>query len=314
MAGTASSQVRSAYVAETVPGTTPASPAFTTLHQALRMAASPAPIEASSLIGGGARMGVGISGIPVTGELPQSELVYGVYDTLIETLLQGAWTANVLKDGKLAKTVTVENTLPAGVGGTATMLRFRGVEMLSGRIMLQSGAAAMISGSFGGMGSDPATTSALATSTYTNPTFFDPLSSGVDVGTITMAGYTLDCIQSLDMDLTFANRDPQAKISSDDLCGYTRGDFRPTLTATIYTEANFLAMYNAARLRTTAQFAVTVPIGSVTNKKYTVLFPKCRFGAHTIDMSGATVLQRVPILPLYDTVTGCVMQVTRNVA
>lgn len=312
MAGTAASQVRSACIAETTPGTIPTSPAFTTLHAPARMNAAAAPIFGRSLIGGGARMGHGVSGIEVTGTL-ETPLIYGVYDTLFETLLQGAWSSNVLKDGKAIKTVTVENTMPAGVGGTATMLRYRGVEALSGVLNLSSRAEARLTLNLGGMGSDAGATTALGSATYTDPTEADPLSSGVDVGTITFAGYTLDCMQSLEVNFAFEGRDPQPKISSNDLCGFTRGDCMPVLTAMIYLETNFLAIYNAARARH-ASFPVTVPLGSVTGEKYTMVFPACHFGAVGPDLSSPSLMQRVEILPAYDTSTDCVVQITRAVA
>ena len=149
--------------------------------------------------------------------------------------------------------------------------------------------------------------------TYTDPSEADPLSSGDDIGTITFNGYTLDCMQSLEIDFTFENRDGQPKISSNDLCGVNRGDFLPALTANMYVEENFLAIYNAARARHTA-FAVTIPIGSVSGEKYTMEFPSCRFGSSAIDQSGAAVMQRVPILPQYDETEAAVIKITRGVS
>lgn len=312
MAGTATSQVRSAYVAETTPGTTPSTPGFTTLHGLARMQAASLPEFGRSQTSGGARKGMGVNGIDVTGTL-ESPLVYGVYDDLLATLLQGAWASNVLKDGKALRGVTIENTMPAGVGGTATMLRFRGVEALSGTLNLQSRAAAQLSLTFGGIGSDPATTTAITGATYTDPTEADPLSSGVDVGVITFAGYTLDCMERAEISFAFEGRDPQPRIGSNDLCGFTRGDFLPVITARFQIEENFLAIYNATRARH-APFAVTIPIGSVTGEKYTMLFPACYFGPAEIDQSGAAVMQSVQIMPAYDASEACVLKITRAVA
>jgi len=311
MTGTASSQVRSAYIAEVTPGTIPATPAFTTLHRPAMLVAKPDIIEGRSLIAGGARLGQGFAGIPVTGSL-ESPLVYGVYDAFFASLLQGAWATNVLTDAKQVSTVAVENTIPAGVDGTATMLRYRGVEAIGGTLNLTAKAAAQLSLNLIGRGSDIGTTTAIVGSTYVDPTEFDPLSSGADVGTITMAGYTPDCMQSLEIAFTFEGRDPQERISSDDLCGVTRGDFLPVMTANIFVETNFLAMYNAARARHAA-FAVTVPLGSVTTEKYTLVFPSCHFGSTEIDMSATNVFQKVEIRPEYSTSLDYVLAITRAV-
>lgn len=313
MAGTATSTIRSALIAEVTPGTTPGTPAFTTSPKLLRMKATQTAIDGRSQHAGGARQGYGLTGIDVTGELPETPLIYGVYDVLLASLLQGAWSTNVLKDGKATATVTVENGMASGAGGTNTMLRYRGVEAVGGKLSLKSKSAVMLSMNLIGRGSDDATTTAISGATYTDPTEFDPLSSGVDVGTITMGSYTLDCMEGLDIDLVYEGRDPQPRISTNDLCGVTRGDCLPVLMANIYVEKNFAAIYNAARARHAA-FAVTVPIGSVSGEKYTMVFPACRFGSTEVDLSGANAMQMVQILPGYDTTEDCVVKITRAVA
>ena len=312
MAGAASSELRSAYVAEVTPGTTPATPSFNTLHSGVRMMAKPVITQGRSLIAGGGRLGQGYEAIDVTGSL-ESPLIYGVYDDFLATLLQGAWSSDVLVDAKATTAITVENTVPAGAGGTPTMLRYRGVEATSGTLALKARTAANLSLQMVGRGSDVATTTAITGATYTDPTEADPLSSGQDVGTIVFDGYTLDCMEALEIAFAFENRDLQPKISSDDLCGITRGDFLPVLSANMYLEANFLAIYNAARARH-ASFAVTVPLGSVTGEKYTLEFPACNFGETEIDWSGASVMQKVQILPQWDASSGATLTVTRAVA
>ncbi|MCD1619131.1 hypothetical protein K7H20_13760 [Salipiger manganoxidans] len=312
MAGTSSSQLRSAHILEATPGTIPATPAFTTLHAPARMVATPQTIEGRSLVAKGGRLGRGINGIDVTGTLEDS-LKYGVYDNFLATLLQGAWATDVLKDGKAQTTVAVENTLPAGVGGTSTMMRFRGVEAMSGTLNLTARQAATLNLTLAGRGSDDASTTAITGATYTDPTVVDPLSSGADVGTIVFEDITLDCMQSLEINFAFEGRELQPKISSNDLCGITRGDFLPVLTANIYLEANFLAIYNAARARHDP-FSVTIPLGSVTGEKYTIEFPRCHFASTSIDTTGAAVMQNVTIHPEYSTSDSATVIITRAVA
>jgi hypothetical protein len=312
MAGSSTSELRSAYVAEVTAGTIPATPGFTTLHRPAAMMAKPTIIEGRSLIAKGARHGQGYSGIDVTGSL-ESPLIYGVYDDFLATLLQGAWSSDVLKDGKAETTVAVENTIPAGTGGTATMMRYRGVEATSGSLSLKARSAASLSLQLVGRGSDDATTTAITGATYTDPTEADPLSSGEDVGTIVFDGYTLDCMEALEIAFAFEKRDLQPKISSNDLCGITRGDFLPTLSANMYIESNFLAIYNASRARHTG-FEITIPLGAVTGEKYTLVFPKCFFGETELDWSGASAMQKVQILPQYDTSSGATMTATRAIA
>tara|TARA_R100001086_G_scaffold44729_1_gene19809 strand:+ start:284 stop:1222 length:939 start_codon:yes stop_codon:yes gene_type:complete len=312
MSGISTSLVRSAYVAESTPGTIPSTPGFTTLHAGAQLSAKPKIIEGRSRVAQGARNGQGYAGLEVTGSI-EGQLIYGVYDAIIETLLQSSFSSDVMKDGKANTTVAIENTMPAGVGGTNTMLRYRGVEAVGGSISLTSNEAAAFNFSLIGLGSDDATTTAISGATYSDPSEADPLSSGEDVGAITFNGYTLDCMESLEIDFAFEGRDPQPKVSSNDLCGVSRGDFLPKLMAKMYIEANFLAIYNAARSRHTA-FAVTVPLGSVSGEKYTLLFPQCTFGSTEIDTSGTNVFQQVEILPQYNTSAASVLTLTRAVS
>ena len=195
MTGSASNQLRSAYVAEVTAGTTPSSPSFSTTDVPILMNATPAIYESKTLIAGGARGGVGVSGLDVSGTL-SGTFIYGNYDIWLETLLQAAWASNVIKDAKAIKTVTVENAIPAGVGGTLTMMRYRGVQATGGSITLSSDADVQFSLDVQGIGSDVGTTSAIGSSSYTNPTNKIPLTSGIDVGTIAYNGYTLNCMES----------------------------------------------------------------------------------------------------------------------
>jgi hypothetical protein len=313
MTGSASSQLRSAYVAETTAGTIPATPGFTTLADAALITATPEIIEQRTLPALGARSGQAVGGITVSGTMG-GKLVYGNLDPILETLLQGAWATNVLKDGKTVKTVAIENTIPAGVGGTSTMMRYRGVQAVGGSLVLASREEIGYSLDLRGMGSDAATTTAIAGASYSDPTNVTPLASGVDVGTVVFNGYTLDCMARAEIQFAFEGREDQPKLASNDLCGIARGAFLPVITARIYVESNFLAIYNAARANHTA-FSVTFPLGSVSGSKYTLEFPQCAFASGNLDFSGANAIQEVVINPQYDATTeDCVVKITRAVA
>lgn len=313
MAGAASTQLRSAYVAETTAGTTPSTPGFLTMDNPAMMRATPSIIESKTLIAGGARGGQGVGGIEVSGSM-SGPMIYGNFDTWLESLLQGAWSANVLKDGKTIKSVTVENAIPAGAGGTTTMMRYRGVQAVGGTITAKSREDVHISLDLRGMGSDAATTTAIAGATYTAPSNLTPLASGVDVGSITMAGYTLDCISEVEIQFTYEGREDQPKVGSNDLCGITAGALVPVIRARIYVDANFLAIYNAARANHTA-FAVSIPLGSVSGSKYTVDFPLCAFASGDLDFGAANAMHDVVIYPQYDDATNdSVVKITRAVA
>jgi len=312
MAGTAQNNLRSAFVAETTAGTIPGTPGFSTSHDPILMKATTEVYEQTSLTVGGARAGVGIKSLPVTGTI-SGALVYGVLDDLWASLLQGSWASNVLKDAKTASTFTIENRITAGAGGTNTMMRYRGVQPPGGKLTLASNSEVQYSLDLVGMGSDDATTTALTGATYTDPTNAVPLTSGIDVGAITMAGYTPGGFQSAEIDFIFDGRTPQQSVSGLDTGGTTIGAFRPKITAKAYVDASFAAIYTAARAAHTA-FAVAFAIGSVSGSKYTIQFPKCHFGSGDIDLSGTDLLQDIELLPIYDSTSGATVTMTRAVA
>jgi len=312
MAGTSSNQLRSAYVAETTAGTTVSTPGFTTSQVPILINATPQISESKTLVAKGARAAQSVMGREVAGSMA-GPLIYGSYDAWLETLLQGAWATNVLKDGKSVKAMTVENTIAAGEGGTNTMMRYRGVQAVGGSISANSREAINFSLDLRGMGSDAATTTAITGATYSNPTAKTPLVAGLDVGSVTIAGYTVDCIMRAEMKFAYESRDDQPKLGTYDLCGITRGALVPTVSLRMYVESNFMAIFNAARANHTA-FAVTIPLGSVSGSKYTVSFPSCSFAAGTLDFGSADAMHDVVINPMYDTTEACVVKITRAVA
>lgn len=313
MAGSASNQLRSAYVAETTVGTIPATPGFTTFNDPALMKASPRISESRTLQAKGARGDQAVAALEVSGAM-SGKLLYGNLDPVLETLFQGAWSANVLKDGKTIKSVAIENTIPAGQGGTSTMLRYRGVQAVGGSIIAEAGADITYSLDLRGIGSDAGTTSAIAGSTYSDPSDTIPLTAGVDVGSVTMAGYTVDCLSRVEMQFGYEDRNDQPKLGSTDLCGITAGACVPVINARVYVDSNFLAIYNAVRANHSA-FAVSVPLGSVSGSKYTVAFPQCAFAMADMDFSGPDAFHDVTIYPQYDATTElCVVKITRAVS
>ena len=87
------------------------------------------------------------------------------------------------------------------------------------------------------------------------------------------------------------------------------------ITARVYVDANFSALYNAARDTDHSLFAVTFPLGSVSGKKYTLLFPKCKFTGANLDFTGNNAMQDVSIRALYDEASeDASMKLTRAVS
>ena len=315
MTGIASNQLRSAFVAEATAGTTPATPAFTTSDVPINMTAAPNIVEHRSLAAKGEAVETAIAGIDVTGNM-SGTLVYGAYDTFFESLLQGAYAADVLKSAKTTKTVTVENAIGAGAGGTLTMMRYQGVEATGGSLTLSSNAEIGFSFDLTGMGSIDTTTAAIGGASYTDQTERAPLTCGVDVGTIAFGGYTLDAFESATINFNYEGREAQTVLGNTfTKDGITKGALLPEITARVYVDTNFASLYNAARDTDHTLFSVTFPLGSVSGKKYTLVFPKCKFTSSNLDFTGNNAMQDVTIRAMYDEATeDASVKLTRAVA
>lgn len=300
MTGIASNQLRSAFVAETTAGTTPSTPSFTNSDVPINMTAVPNIIEHRSLAAKGEAVETAIAGIDVTGNM-SGAFLYGAYDTLLESLLQGSFSSNVLKNGKTTKTVTVENGIAAGQGGTVTMARYQGCEVTGGTLTLTSNADINFAFDLVGMGSSDTATSIITGATYTDQSERTPLTCGVDVGTIAFNGYTLDAFESATINFNYEGREAQNQLSNTfTKAGITKGALLPEITARVYVDSNFASLYNAARDSDHTQFSVTFPLGSVSGSKYNLVFPKCKFTTANLDFSGNNAMQDITIRAMYD--------------
>lgn len=315
MAGAANTERIDAYVLESTPGTTPATPAFTKMSfDTLNMKAAPRISEAFASSARGSRSAVGRNGITVNGSAA-GKLVYGEFDWLFESLFQAAFSSDILVDARGQRSYTIEQSAPQGAGsGTRNYTRFRGVEAVTGQISLTAGQDATLNFDLIGSGSDNAASTAIAGSTYGNPTHTRILGSGADIGTITMSGLgTLDCMSECQIDFGVADKTEQPRLSSDDPCGINRGAMRPIITGKFYMEDNFIAIYNAARAGT--EFVLTIPVGSVTGEKYEFYFPKCVFAEAPMETAESGPLyQTFRILSIYDNGISGSCRLTRDIA
>ncbi len=312
MAGAANNERLVSAVVEATAGTTPTTPAFKRQSfSTFNMTANPRTTENRSVGARGQRTGVALNGFAVSGTA-SSGLIYGEFDDFLASLFQADWASNVLKNGAGSKTFTIEDSIPQGQGGALSYLRYRGVEASGGSLSLTAGDNANLSFDLIGTGSDNATPTAISNATYTASTAFDVIGSGSDIGTITMSGLgTLDCMQSAEVQFTYDGKDEQLRIASDDICGVSRGSMLPTVTGAFYIEDNFMAIYNACRAGT--EFALTIPIGSTTLKKYDLFFPRCKFSeAPLVTGESGPALQNVTVLPMYDTTEACTVRMRRN--
>lgn len=313
MAGADSTEVQDAFVAETVVGTTPATPSFLkSSFDLVDMSGNPRISEAFSRAARGERSAIGRNGFSIAGSC-RGKLIYGEYDLLWQSLFQGSWSSDILINGKSQSAVTVEQAVPQGAGGTTMYTRFRGVEAVTGRLELVAGQDTSVNFDLIGAGRDAATTTPIAGATYADPTVTEIIGSGSDIGTITMTGLTLDCINRVVVDFGVVGKEEQPRVSSDDPCGISRGTMRPRIEVQFYVEANALSLFNEAAAA--SNFALTIPMGSTTNQKYQLFFPSCEFiqSKLTPREQGAVFIDGI-ILPIYDSGIGGTARLTRAIA
>ena len=334
MAGAANSEIRTSYVKESAAGADLSAGAqfVLTSFESVNITANPRITENRSLSHGGQRFSISRNGVSVAGSA-SGPMIYGNYDDFFESLFQGEWSSNVLKNGVDQKTLAIESRSPQGAGADRfTYLGYKGIECSGGTIELTAGSSATVSFEMIGVGSTDAqkaasggtaaTANAAArlaawgsapNAAYTSPPETESIGSGSDIGTITMSGLgELDCMRSLSISFAQEGREEQPRLSSDDLCGISRGAMLPVLTGEFYVEDNFAAIYNAARNGT--EFSMTIPIGKETTKKYSLVFPNCEFAeAPLVTSDTGPAFQNFRILPKYDATQQASVVLTRAV-
>lgn len=303
------SERRTAYVAETIFGTTPATPSFKLLR----------------ITGGGLRTNKGTTTIDeiqadrnVRDELMTSQDVTGSYDfelsgdtfdDFMAAALRGAWATNVLKNGILRPSFTVEETI--NFGGTNSFSRFAGVMVNSMSLNLPS--RQKVTGSFGLMGVQETLDTAIVTgATYAAANTNQPATSSGNVGTLTVTGTTTPIrLKSLSLEVNNEMRVRDA-VGSLYSAEFGVGRCNVTGTAELYFEGN--DQYAAVLAHGSG--AIQFTVGVEANKKYTILIPKARFLDGAPNKGGNTddVMLNLPFRGIFDSTTNASIQITRAVA
>ena len=309
---TSSFLARSSVVTEVTPGTTPATPAFKTMHAPAIFTGESERLKGRSLTAGGSNFGDALKRKPSLGKV-QGPMITSIYDTLWESLLQNSFTTNVCTDGKLRQTNTYELSFPAGEAGTTTYVRNLGVEAVGAKVTVSATGTIDVEFDLVGMQSDDATTTAITGATYTAPTAKEPLSAEGDIGVVTLSGITLPNITNMTIDYIYDGREPQPKIGSNTLVGVTRGAFIPKITLKCYLESSFLAIFNASRISVATERVFTWNFGSVSGAKYSQVFHSCIIDMAPADLSQPTGFQTLTITPSFSVANGCVMTMTRQI-
>jgi len=302
------SERRTAYVAETVFGTTPATPAFKLLR----------------ITGGSLRTSKGTvtsdeiqADRNIRDELMVSQDVTGSYDfeltgdtfdDFIAAALRGAWASNVLKNGVLRPSFTVEETI--SFGGANSFSRFTGVAVNTMSLNLPS--RQKVTGSFGLMGAQETLADTIVTgATYAAANTNQPATASANVGTLSVGGTTTPFrVKSLTLEV---NNELRVRDAVGTMFSAEFGAGRANVTGTIecYFEGN--DQYQAVLDHGSG--AISFTVGVEANKKYTILVPKARFldGARNPGGNTDDAMISLPFRGIYDATTQASIQITRAV-
>ena len=273
------SETQIAFVAESVAGTTPATPVFQKARytgggmQVIQDFVTSNEIRPDRQLTDRVRVGRRTEGSY------NIEMSYGSYDALLEGLLQNTWSTNVLENGIAKKFFTIEELYEAGT--TDQYKRLSGVQVNT--MSLSMAANQLMTGSIGLMGfGTPEIAQAIVTgATYTDPNDNPVLSASNDFASLTITGLTSPKIQSLDISIN-NNLRKQPVIGSIDPVGMGSGRFEVSGSITMYFENE--DAYEAFLENEYTDLAFS--IGGASELKYDFSIPKIKFLAASIEAAG----------------------------
>lgn len=301
-----SSQSRLSYIAETVEGTTPATPAFKNIRFTDENFKPAIQYTTSNEI----RPDRNVPDLtPVSSNAGGSfgiELSYGSFDDFLEALLCGTWASNVLINGTATKAFTIEKTFEAGT--TDQYHRYSGARVNT--LSLNVRASEMVTGSFGLLARGMTSAQAIiAGATYTAANTNPVINATSNFAALVMTGVTSPAIMGLKIDIT-NNLRQQPVVGSLSSKGIGTGRFVVTGEIEAYFEnAQMLDMY----IGNTAT-DLTFELGGASTQKYQIKIPKLKFSDAEIIAGGndQDVMCKMPFQAIFDSTTVASIKITRT--
>ena len=302
------SEVRVAYVPETAFGVTPATPSFKTARltsgglRTNKTTVTSDERQADRNVRDEVLTGLSAGGsynFEFTGE---------TFDDFLAAALRGAWATDVLKNGILRPTFTVEETLE--LGATDSFSRFTGAAVNS--LSLSVSAQEKVTGSIAWMAQKETLATAILTgATYAPPNANAVANASTSVAALTVGGITpAPRVRSLQFEVNNGLRmRPEVGSPYTNEFGVDRCNVTGTLNA--YFETNDL--YQAVLDHGSA--ALSFNLGVEAGKRYAILFPKIRLGdgERAVGGNNDDVMVNIPFRALLDPTELCSIKITRNV-
>jgi len=307
-----SSETRLAVIAETVWGTTPATPTF----KNLRFTGESLSINRQTVSSDDIRPDRNVSDLTQVGGSAEGDinfdLSYGgagsAFDTLLESFMHAAWASDVIKNGVTQKSVTLEKTFEAGT----TDIFYRLTGMVANQFSLSCTAGQKVTGSFSFQGKGGSVSNAIiAGATYAAAPTGGVINAATGFAGLSVTGLTSPKIRSLSFQAQNNLRGQQA-LGSVDNVGVGAGRVVITGSLEMYLEdSSLLDLYLNG---TGAGLAFT--LGQVTAEKYAFIFPAIKFTTCQVVAGGndQDVIVNAGWQAIYDAGTSASMQITRAVS
>ncbi len=304
MSGT--SQTRLAYIEEVTYGVTPSSPAFKTARMTgeglkpninnIKSEEIRADRNVPDLIQVGSSAGGDVNG----------ELSYGAYDDWLESLMNSAWSTNVLKNGVTPKSFTLEKTFETGA--TDQYHRFAGSIVDSLDLSMSVDAIVQAKFNFLSKGMTAAQAE-IASATYAAATSNSVINAAANFASLAITGATSPALMKLDINIK-NNLAQQRQLGSIDARGIRTGRFEVTGSFDAYFEnEELLDLFLAG-----SGADLTFKLGGASSKNYLFEIPNLKFETAEVVAGGNDQDLIIPMTftGLYDSGDAATLKITRT--
>lgn len=293
------------FVAESSYGSTPSTPTWTPMpHTATTLNLSKDGIESEKLRGDRQIEDFRHGNKSVGGDI-SAELEYGAFDDVLEAVMCGTWTTNVLKSGTTRRSFTIERKF-ADLD-TAEYHRHTGCEFNSMSMTVTPNA--MVTTTFGVVGKDlSVSTSEVASSTYSADVGNTPFDSFT--GSITEGGSSIATVTSIS--ITVENGlEPLFSVGSSTTNRPSIGKSRVTGNLTCYFESNTL--YSKFLNETSSEIVLTLTDLDGNDIQFDI--PNVKYNTGQPDVSGeGSVTVSMDFVALYNSSDATQLAITRTAA
>ena len=297
-----------AVIAETVPGTVPATPVFANIPY---IPGTMPNYDGTALMSDVRYPNRGVVDMrKVDFKVTGGNKVHFKRDTAVELLLQsalsGVWATNVLTAGKTETSLTIEQCQTDGTNKLYS--RYSGIEV--SEFSIDADFNGNIEADFTYVGMTKATATAIVTgATYTGPNIVAPLLTGLDISGLTIAGITSPIATKLSLKVT-NDRETQGTFGSAGAVGVGTTSRKITGSITLYRK-DFSLETVLIPGGVPANIAMSFNIGSGTGNGYTFSIPCANFEQPQDAEDGSKVLVTVAFTATVDPTLLTDLRITR---